>query len=140
MSFGYRLSAWLAEMLVESLLFIIVAIVMSHAGHPTTRDIAALMIAALTCFVILGYAVTTLVLRLALRGRWLRVYPIIAPLLFLLHFEIMNIMVPDGLMEPHNRLKFRVIGSGVVLVVSTAISFMLEQLGRSRPAIKSRNL
>lgn len=117
-------------MLAEALSFSIVAIVMSHADYPTVRDIAALTVAALTCFGISGYVITTLVMRLALYGRWSHVYLVIAPLLFLAHFEVMNLLVPDGLMDTHNRFVFRVIGFGVVLVVATAISLVLERVGK----------
>jgi len=128
MSYGYRFSAWLVEMFAEALSFSIVAIVMSHAGFPTVRDIAALTVAALTCFGISGYVITTLVMRLALHGRWPHRYPVIASLLFLAHFEVMNLLVPGGLLGNRNRLVFRVIGSGVVLVVATAISLVLERI------------
>jgi uncharacterized membrane protein len=135
MSYGYRFSAWLIEMLVDALLFSIVAIIMSHAGYPTARDIAALTVAALTSFGVSGFAITTFVLRLALRGRGAKVYPIIAPLLFLIHFEVMNLMVPGGLMDSQERFLFRVIGSGVVLVVATAISLLLKRTGSFGSAV-----
>ena len=127
----YRFGAWLVEMLTEALSFYIVASVMSHSDKPSTvRDIAAVMIEILTFFVVSGYAVTTLVIRLALRGKWGYVYPAIVPLLFLAHFEVMNLWVPGGLMDSQNRLVFRVVGSVVVLVVATAISLVLERLGK----------
>ena len=131
MSSFYRLSAWLVEMLVEALSFYFVATVISHTDGPTTaKDVAAFLIGTLTFFGISGYAVTTLAMRLVLRGRWSRVYPIIAPLLFLVHFQIMNLMVPGGLLDTGNRFVFRLIGSGVVLLVATAISLLLERLER----------
>jgi len=139
MSYEYKLSAWLVEMLSEALSFSIVAIVMSNAGYPTVRDIAALTVAALTCFGISGYVITTLVVRLALRGRWANVYPIIAPLLFLTHFEVMNLLVPGGLMDAHNRLMFRAIVFGVVLVVTTVISLVLKRIGEKGLPSRSDN-
>ena len=137
-SYGYRFSAWLVEMLAESSAFSIVLLVMSHVSWPiTARDIAAIMTETLTFFCVSGYAVSTLVMRLALHGRWSRVYPVIASLLFLVHFEVMNLLVPDGLMDTHNRFVFRVIGSAVVLVVATAISLVLKGIERTRIAIES---
>jgi hypothetical protein len=110
-------------MLAEALVFDIILLVMSHVSVPiTAKDIAAILIETLTFFCVSGYAVTTLVLRLALRGRWPHVYPVIAPLLFLAHFEVMNLLVPGGLMDTYNRFVFRVIGFVGVLVVATAVS------------------
>jgi hypothetical protein len=130
MSYPYRASAWFSEMLAEAAVFTWIILVMADGSGPVTaRDIGAIFVETLTFFCISGYAVTTLVMRLALQGRWLHVYPVIVPLLFLAHFEVMNLLVPEGLMEPHNRFVFRVIGVGVVLVIAGAISLAL---GRSR--------
>jgi hypothetical protein len=140
MSYGYRFCAWLVEMLSEAIVLPFIPVVMIHVSEPITpRDIAGLTIGTLTFFCVSGYALTTLVFRLALRGRWLRVYPVIAPLLFLAHFEIMNLLVPEGLMEPHNRFIFRVSGSGVVVVVATAISLVLERIEKRLLPSKADN-
>ena len=122
------------EMLVEGVLFVFILLVMSHVDVPITlRDIAALLIETLTFFGITGFAVTTLVMRLILRGRWMRAYSIIAVVLFLIHFEIMNRMVPGGVMEPHARLIFRFVGSCLVFIVAFAISLVLGRLGGEQP-------
>ena len=141
MSYGYRFGAWLVEMLLEAAVFPLILMVMSHVSGPiTTRDIAALTIETLTFFCISGYALTTLGMRLALRGRWLHVYAVTAPLLFLAHFEVMNLLIHDDLMDTHNRVIFRVIGFGVVLVVATAISFVLERIGKKGSSSSADNL
>ena len=147
MSYGYRFGAWVLEMLSEAALFTCIAIWMVGADDPvaghsvTARDIAAFMTETLVFFCISGYAVTTLACRLALRGRWLRMYPAIAAFLFLAHLEIVNLLAaPEGFMDPHNRFIFRVIGSGVVMIVAAVISLALERIGRKFLPSKARNV
>lgn len=131
-SLSQRFFAWIAEMLLEALAVTLLIAVMlpadRHVEPFTVRDVLALMVEVLVFFSISGYIGTTLALRLLMKGRWFWRYALVAPLLFSMHFEIMNVWIPGGLMEPHNRFVFRAVGAGVVLALTAAISFMFERL------------
>jgi len=129
MSYGIRFSAWLLEMFVEAILFLLIIKVIGHIdGTITIRDVTVLLLMTFSFLALSGYAETTWAIRLFVRERWLRFYPIIAVLLFLAHFEVMNLIVRGGVMDAHGRFELRVLGSGVVLVVTTATTLTLERI------------
>jgi uncharacterized membrane protein YhaH (DUF805 family) len=132
MHYWYRMGAWFVEMLIEAEAFILITVLMAGVeGHWTAKDILVLTVAALTGLSLSGYPITTMILRLALHGRRLHAYPVLAPLLFLAHFEVLNwLLMPEGAFAPHDRFVFRVFASAVVFVVAGALSLLLGRAGQ----------
>ena len=143
LSYGYRVSAWLVEMLTEIAIILCAAFWLipssPYLAPLTARDIAGGLYIIITAFFFSGYAITTLIARLLLHGRGLYLYAAIAPVLFLAHFQLMNHLTWGGLFEPHVRFVFRVYGCAFVLVVTTVVSLVLkraeERTKRQPPAL-----
>ena len=143
LSYGYRVSAWLVEMLPEIAIILCAAFWLipssPYLAPLTARDIAGGLYIIITAFFFSGYAIRTLIARLLLHGRGLYLYAVIAPLLFLAHFQVMNVLVSGGMFEPHNRFLFRVYGSVLVVAVTTVVSLVLkraeERTKRQPPAL-----
>ena len=140
---GYRVSAWFEEFLAEVVGCTCVLFAMSGVlSQIRARDFAAFAIGSITFFCVSGYAITTLIARLLLHGRGLYLYAAIAPLLFLAHFQVMNVLTWGGLFERHDRFLFRVYGCAMVLAVTTVVSLMLKRaekrLNRQPPALPAQ--
>jgi hypothetical protein len=130
-----RITTWAIEMLVQAVLLTIFIISISHVdSHVSPKDVLFLVVSVLIYFGLSGYTVTTLVARILLSDNRVWIYSIVAPMLFLIHFEFVNRMVAEGFMDPHNRVLMRVIGSFLVLVVTIAGSFALKKTTALIPA------
>src|ERR1700679_2601440 len=87
-----RLAVWVLETSVEALLLgILLAFRLGFDRHALMRDSLIYSVDVAVFFFTTGYLVTTLVARALWRGqRIARWYPVVASVLFFIHFEIMN--------------------------------------------------
>ncbi len=141
--YGYRINAWFVDLAAEAVILLCAGILLvprSLYSKPiSARDIAGALFIIASAFFFSGYGITTLIARLLLHGRGLYLYAVLAPLLFLAHFQLLNHLTWGGLFEPDIRFLFRVFGSVMVVAVTTVVSLVLkraeERTERQPPAL-----
>jgi ABC-type Mn2+/Zn2+ transport system permease subunit len=116
-----RLCVWFVETVTEALLLgIVLALLLGHDQNAFIKDVLIYSSAIGLLFFTTGYLLSTVLVRAFWRGQTVWSYPAIATVLFLIHFEIMNVGV-GGAFEPKDRLPIRVAG--------TCIAFICTSLG-----------
>jgi hypothetical protein len=129
-----RLVVWLIEMALEALLLGLILIVSLGYDHDALGK-GLLTYAATISFMFFstGYLLTTAVSRAVWKLRKLWSYPALATVLFLIHFEIMNVGV-GGAFAPMNRLRIIVAGVCIVFACTMFGSFALRLWIKDAPA------
>ncbi len=144
--YGYRINAWFVDLAAEAAIVLCAGFWLTpsspYLAPLTARDIAGALFIIASAFFFSGYGITTLIARLLLHGKGLYLYAVLAPLLFLAHFQLMNHLTWGGLFEPDIRFLFRVYGSVMVVAVTTVVSLVLkraeERTKRQPPALPRR--
>jgi hypothetical protein len=113
-----RLAVWLLEMVLQAVLLGLVLI--GLYGHDRFSFARGLLIYADSIFVfffLTGYLLTTAIARAVWKSRTLWLYSIVAAILFVLHFALLNVGL-GGAFAPHDR-KIVVIAGPVVAFLTT---------------------
>ena len=109
-----RLSVWVVETALEALLLALVLIsLFGYDPHAFGKSLLICATWIVIMFFVTGYLFSTAVFRAYWRGRGLWLYSAIAMLLFLIHFEILNVGV-GGAFNPPERLRIRAAGVCIV--------------------------
>ena len=120
-----RIFAWISEIVIEALILAGLLIGLAHESRGAAlEDILALQL--VFYFGMSGYMVTTLIARIIWKRAWLFYYSLFAPILFLVHFEILNRIVASGLMDVE-RAVFRLVGACVTIIVTLSVSLVLKR-------------
>jgi len=126
-----RLIVWTSETAVEvSLLGVVLAVLLGHDQNAFVKDVFLYGSGILLLFFTTGYLLTTAIARTFWKGKSLWLYPCIAVLLFLLHFEIMNVGV-GGAFAALDRFRIRIVGALVVLACTCLGTLALRRWTRT---------
>ena len=126
-----RLAVWFFEIVFEALLIGLLLIgTYGYDKHAFGKDLLIYAVAVLYMFFLAGYILSTAVSRAVWRGRKLWPYPAIGMILFLIHFEIMNIGI-GGAFAPSDRLRIRAAGACIVFICTFAGSVVLRSWGKT---------
>ena len=127
-----RLAVWFVETSSEAVLLgLVLTVLFGHDAHAFFRDLAIYSSGIILLFVTTGYVLSTMVVRAVWRGRTLWSYPVIATVLFLIHFEIMNVVL-GGAFEPPARVRIRAAGACIVFACTLAGTFILRMCAPAR--------
>lgn len=128
-----RLCIWTGE-IVSQAVGLSILLLSSPSDISPAGEIYKLALAIITAFVMSGYAWTTLVARLMFKSSRIWLYPVIAVLLSLIHFEVLNRQVGPF----DTTFAFKVRSSSVVVVFMITIlgSFALNHWRRGAHPIR----
>jgi hypothetical protein len=122
-----RLVVWLIETLSEALLLGTVLIaLLGYDQKAFFKDLSVYSSGVVLLFFTTGYILTTAVVRAVWSGRALWLYPTVATGLFLIHFEIMNVLL-RGAFAPSDRLRIRAAGACIVILCTIAGTLALRK-------------
>jgi hypothetical protein len=126
-----RLAVWLCEMALQAVLLGLFLIV-SHWSDENAfgKDLLFFFEATALLFFTTGYLFSIAIVRAIWKTRRLWLYPAIATVLFLIHFEIMNVAV-HGAFEPSERLRFRTACACIVFACTFLGSWILRKWMRT---------
>jgi hypothetical protein len=121
-----RLAVWFIETSSEVLLLgLVLTFLLGHDQHAFFKDLSIYSSGIVLLFFTTGYLLSTIVVRAAWRGRTLWSYPAIATVLFVVHFEIMNVGL-GGAFEPQGRIRVRVAGACIAFACTLAGTLALR--------------
>jgi hypothetical protein len=124
-----KILAWLIEMLLQALMFgVSLVMLVRPIGRPTMLGAGQLFVAILLVFILCGYAEILLILRLTIKQRFIKYYPLAALLAFYFVFELWNWVLPNGLFDSHRRNAFRLSAFLVVPVATYVATIVGNQL------------
>jgi hypothetical protein len=135
---GKRLIVWAIETVIEAVLVGQSLGWLSTPFHAfafppvTMHDLFLGAIFVGVMFFVTGYLLTTLIGRL-LMGKHLS-YPVVAIVLFLIHFEIMSVSM-GGAFEPPMRMRVLLFGMLITSVVTAAGSLTLRKWEKSEEVV-----
>lgn len=133
-----RLSVWFIETISEVLLLgIVLALLLGHDQNAFIKDVFIYSSGITLLFFTTGYLLSTIVVRALWKGRTLWSYPAVATVLFLIHFEIMNVGV-GGAFQPSDRLRIRVVGALIALACTFAGTLLLRRWTVEQPTGRLR--
>jgi hypothetical protein len=116
-----RVTAWISEALVQAVAIAVLLVALyGHDRFGYVRAVGVFAVSIFMMFCISGYLLTTAVARLFWKSTRVWQYPAVAMLLFVFHFELMNIGV-GGAFDPHDR--------HIVVVVGAWIAFSTAWMG-----------
>ena len=126
---------WATEIICQAILFAGLMFIMSYDGADigpplTIADVFFVIFAVLMAFGISYYLFTTFMARLLWRGESIWFDSAVAVILFEVHFEFLNLMVRDGLGDPHKRLIIRLAGCCFVFATTFVSSLTLGRTDR----------
>ncbi len=122
-----RLCVWFFETVVEAVLLgIVIAVLLGYDQNAFIKDVLIYSTSVGLMFFTTGYLLSTVFVRASWRGLTLWSYPAIATVLFLIHFEIMNVGV-GGAFEPKDRLHIRVVGVCIAFASTLAGTIVLRK-------------
>jgi hypothetical protein len=128
-----RIAVWSGELIAQSLVTAAILFVMSKPeGLIGIDDVFKLCLIILIYFGIAGFVITTALSRLFWNTRRVWTYPLFAPLLFFIHFEILNYVFGGNLLTPALRLVFVIAGMCGTFLTTVPGSFAIEQ-SEARP-------
>jgi hypothetical protein len=120
-----RLLVWFVETCAQVLLLgFVLTSLLGHDPHAFFKALSIYMPGVILLFFTTGYVLSTAVVRAVWRGRTLWSYSAIATVLFLVHFEIMNVGL-GGAFAPSARVGIRVAGACVAFGCTLAGTFAL---------------
>jgi|SRR5271170_5431647 len=122
-----RLLVWFLETVLEALLISVVLIcLLGDNQHRYAKDLAVSVVWIGTMLFSTGYLLTTVIARAALQGRFIRLYPGVALILFLIHFEILNHSA-GGIFDAPKRAMIRIAGACIVLACTFVGNLLLRR-------------
>ena len=111
-----RLVVWLLETSLQALLLGLFLIVLhGYDEHAFGKDLSFYFNMIALLFFTTGYLLSTAIIRAIWKSRGLWSHPAIVAVLFLIHFEILNVGA-GGAFEPPERLRLRVAGTCIAFV------------------------
>lgn len=131
-----RLVVWLFEALFEALLLGSVLIsLFGYDQHAFGKDLLIYADAILLMFFGTCYLLSTAIFRAAWRGQGLWSYPVVATVLFFIHFEILNIGI-GGAFDQAQRPRILAAGMSIAFACTLTGSYVLRRwVGRSETAL-----
>jgi hypothetical protein len=121
-----RLFTWLLETSLEAVLLGVVLLSLFGCDqHVYIKCLAVNFIWIGTMFFSTGYLLSTCVARALWQRRSLWIYPLIATVLFFIHFEILN-RAAGGAFDPAKRFVIRVAGGCIVFTCTFLGSLLLR--------------
>ena len=132
-----RLTVWLVEVALEAVLLgsFLVAI-FGHDRHSLGKDLLISAVAITWMFFVTGYLLTTALSRFFWKLPRLWPYSAFAAVLFLIHFEFLNVGV-GGAFAPSDRLRIRVAGILIVLACTLGGSLVIRLWEAQVPRLSS---
>jgi len=130
-----RLTIWFLETVFEAfLLSVVLVCLLGDDQHKYAKDLSVSFVWVGTMFFSTGYLFTTAIARAVWRGGTVRLYPVVAVVLFLVHFETLNYSA-GGIFDLKKRVVIRVAGVCIVLVCTFAGNLILRKwmVERSTP-------
>jgi hypothetical protein len=125
-----RIAVWFLETQCEALLLSVVLIVLSIPNGPSqygfVHDLLFGLTAIYTVFFTTGYLLTTAIVGIFWRSQRSWLYPSVASVLFLIHFEIFSVGI-GGAFEPSERLPIRGAGAGIVFACTFVGGWFLRK-------------
>jgi hypothetical protein len=122
-----RLAIWLLEVVLEAfLLSVVLVCLLGDDQHKYAKDLTVSFVWIGSMFFSTGYLFTTAIARAVWRGRTVLLYPVVAVLLFLVHFEILNYSA-GGVFDIQKRVVIRVAGVCIVLACTFAGNLTLRK-------------
>jgi hypothetical protein len=126
-----RLAVWLLETSFEVfLLSLFLTVFLGFDQHALFREILVFAGGIVLVFTTTGYLLTTAIFRACWKSQKVWSYPAIASVLFLVHFEILDLGI-RGVFEPSDRPAIRVAGVCIALTCTVAGSFVLRRWVRA---------
>ena len=124
MRFFKRLLLWLLEVVLQALLMgSLMVLMFGHDPQALIKDLAIYSLAVSYMFFMTGFVLTSFIARVALFRRTAGFYSLLCTLLFILHFELLNISI-GGAFAPSDRHKLFVKGAIGVFLITLATSFL----------------
>lgn len=115
-----RLLLWLAEIISQALLLaLLLAGLFGHDQFSFGRGVVIYASWIFIMFCVTGYALTTAIARAVWRGESSKFYPILTAVLFVLHFELLNVGIGGAFAPPDRRT---VVIAGAVTAFVTALA------------------
>jgi hypothetical protein len=127
-----RLLVWVSEIFGEAVFLGLLLATISAVAMRSPRLLIAvpgLAYGVLFVFTTTGYILTSGLGRVLWNGRAIWSYPIIAVVLFLIHFEILTHGTDENNFVPH-RVVIRIVGVAITFVCTLMGSKILKELGR----------
>ena len=122
-----RLVIWLFETVFEAfLLSVVLVCLLGDNQHKHTKDLSVSFVWIGTMFFSTGYLFTTAIARAVWRGGTVRFYPVVAAVLFLVHFEILNHSA-GGIFDLRKRLVIRIAGVCIVFACTFVGTLLLRR-------------
>ena len=122
-----RLAIWFLETVFEAfLLSVVLLCLLGDDQHKYAKDLSVSFVWIGTMFFSTAYLFTTAVARAVWRGDTVRLYPLVAGALFLVHFEILNHSA-GGIFDLRKRLVMRVAGMIIVLACTFVGNLLLRR-------------
>jgi len=122
-----RLAVWLLETALQALLLSLFLIPsQGFDEHAFGKDLLFFFNAIALLFFTTGYMLSTAIIRVIWKSPRLWLYPVIAIVLFVIHFEILNVGV-GGAFEPPERLRIRVAGACFAFVCTLVGGWLLRK-------------
>ena len=130
-----RLLVWFIETSLEGALLAVVLVSLFGCDqHAYDKCLAVNFVWIGTMFFSTGYLLSTGIARALWRGRSIWIYPVVATLLFFIHFEILN-YIAGGAFDTAKRSVIRVAGACIVFACTLAGTFALRKWGPARSNI-----
>jgi hypothetical protein len=116
-----RLAVWLLEVGLQAILLGILLIGLYGYGKASfARSLMILVDSIFVMFLLTGYLLTTAISRAAWKGRTIWQYSIVAAVLFISHFELLNVGLGGAFAPPDRK---------IVLITGTVIAFLTTLVG-----------
>jgi len=122
-----RLAVWVGEISLEaSVIGLLLIGLLGYDRNAFGRGWLTYTAATAYMFFATGYLITTVISRVAWRGRSLWPYSVVATALFLIHFEVLNVGV-EGAFDIRSRLRIRLVGACIAFAFTLAGSLVLRK-------------
>jgi len=122
-----RLAIWFLETLLEALFLAVVLVSLFGCDqHAYGKCIGVSFVWIGTMFFSTGYLLTTAIARAVWRGMVVWLYSIVALVLFLIHFEILN-HATGGMYDAPKRIVLRIAGGCIVLACTFVGTLLLRR-------------
>jgi hypothetical protein len=122
-----RLIVWLLEVGLQAVLLGLLLIrLYGYGNFSFARGLLICVDSILVMFFLTGYLLTTSVSRAIWKGRTLWLYSTVAAVLFVLHFELLNVGV-GGAFAPHDRRIVVIAGTVLVFLTTLVGTIVLQQ-------------
>jgi hypothetical protein len=120
MALAKRLLRWLAEIVSQALLLaLLLAGLFGHDQFSFGRGVLIYAGWIFIMFCVTGYALTTAIARGVWTGESSKFYPILSTVLFVLHFELLNVGI-GGAFAPPDRRMVVIVGAITAFVTTLA--------------------